>query len=107
MRSTNEAGANPLHTTPRLWQSGGVNSQNRPRPLAVRIMVATLGLTVMLIGIAGLFLPLVPGLLLVVPGLALLAGEFVWARRLLDGVKSRVPMPSRASDRPDGDRRAA
>ncbi len=84
-----------------------MNSQSRPRPLAVRIVVATLGGTVVLIGIAGLFLPLVPGLLLVIPGLALLAGEFVWARRLLDGVKNRVPMPSRTGDRSDGDRRAA
>jgi hypothetical protein len=97
----------PFYTIPSMWQSDGVDSPSHPRPLVKRIVVATLGATFALIGIAGLFLPLVPGLLFVLPGLALLAGEFVWARRLLDGVKSRVPLPSRADQRPGSDRRAA
>jgi hypothetical protein len=48
-----------------------------------RVAVTIAGFTLVLLGIAGLALPIVPGWLLIIPGLALLATEYVWARRLL------------------------
>lgn len=55
----------------------------------------------MLGGVAGLALPIVPGWALIVGGLAVLAGEFVWARRLLDGARARLErvVPRRGRDR--------
>lgn len=55
-----------------------------------RMLVAGAGTTVTLVGLAGLALPVLPGWLLIFAGLAILAGEFVWARRLLDGAKARA-----------------
>lgn len=60
------------------------------RPLLVRVGLVALGTIMVLAGLVGLFVPIMPGWLLIIPGLALLAGEFVWARRLLDGAKSRL-----------------
>jgi tellurite resistance protein TerC len=53
---------------------------------ARRIVVATVGATVLVIGLAMLVLP-GPGLLVVPFGLAILASEFVWARRWLAKVR--------------------
>lgn len=55
-----------------------------------RIAVAVAGSTVLAIGLAGLALPVLPGWLLIFAGLAVLAAEFAWARRLLDGAKARA-----------------
>lgn len=60
------------------------------RSLPMRIALVTVGGLLFFIGILGWFLPLMPGWPLVIAGLAILAGEFVWARRLLDGVKERL-----------------
>jgi hypothetical protein len=48
-----------------------------------RIAVTIAGSLLVLAGLAGLILPIVPGWLLIIPGLALLATEYVWAQRLL------------------------
>jgi hypothetical protein len=51
-------------------------------------------------GITGLILPVIPGWIWLIPGLMLLAREFVWAQRLLDWLKARLPerlSPSKAS----------
>lgn len=37
----------------------------------------------LLVGLVGLLLPILPGWLLLIPGLLLLASHFHWARRLL------------------------
>jgi hypothetical protein len=42
---------------------------------------------VLLIGIAGLALPILPGWLLIFAGLAILGTEYVWAQRLLRKAK--------------------
>ena len=52
-----------------------------------RIAVAVIGGTVLLIGLAAIFLPLVPAFVLVPAGLAILATQFVWARRWLKKAK--------------------
>jgi putative transmembrane protein PGPGW len=54
---------------------------------AKRIVKIVVGCTLLLVGAALLVLP-GPGLLVIGLGLALLSAEFVWARRLLDRIKS-------------------
>ena len=48
-----------------------------------RVAVTVAGGLLVLAGLAGLILPIIPGWLLIIPGLALLATEYVWAQRLL------------------------
>jgi hypothetical protein len=48
-----------------------------------RIAVTIAGVVVLLIGVAGLALPILPGWLLIFAGLAILGTEYVWAQRLL------------------------
>ena len=45
------------------------------------------GWLLVIAGLAGFVLPVIPGIPLLLGGLALLAGEYVWARRLLERVK--------------------
>jgi tellurite resistance protein TerC len=56
---------------------------------AKRIIVAVIGATVLL---AGVFMVVLPGpAVIVIPaGLAILASEFVWARRLMRNVKKII-----------------
>ena len=49
---------------------------------AKRVIKIVIGFTVVLIGIAGLFLPFLQGIITIVLGLAILGTEFVLARRL-------------------------
>ncbi|MGH8958757.1 MAG: PGPGW domain-containing protein [Acidimicrobiia bacterium] len=60
------------------------------RPLFIRIAAVVAGTILVLAGIIGLLLPVVPGWLMIIPGLAILATEFVWARRLLDTAKAKA-----------------
>lgn len=55
-----------------------------------RLAVTVLGLVLVLAGLAGIVLPLLPGPLLVFAGLAVLATEYVWARRALDVTRRRA-----------------
>ena len=50
---------------------------------AKRIIKIVTGFTVVLIGIAGLFLPFLQGIVTIIVGLAILGTEFVWAKRLM------------------------
>ena len=59
-----------------------------------KFFIALMGGTVLLIGIAFLVLP-GPGLPVVAAGLAILATEFVWARRALRKAKGTVAKASR------------
>lgn len=54
-----------------------------------RIAVTAVGATVLVAGIAMLALP-GPGILVVLLGLAILASEYVWARRALDLAKRKA-----------------
>ena len=54
-----------------------------------RIIVTVVGFTVLFIGIAMIVLP-GPAFIVIPLGLAILAGEFVWAKNLLERVKSKV-----------------
>jgi hypothetical protein len=48
-----------------------------------RIAVTIAGVVVLLIGIAGLALPILPGWILIFAGLAILGTEYGWAQRLI------------------------
>jgi uncharacterized protein (TIGR02611 family) len=56
---------------------------------AKRVITAVVGFTVLLLGVVMIFLP-GPAMLVVPIGLAILATEFVWARRLLKKAKARL-----------------
>jgi tellurite resistance protein TerC len=56
---------------------------------ARRLVVAVIGGTVLLVGVAMIVLP-GPALVVIPLGLAILATEFVWARRLLERVREQV-----------------
>ncbi len=43
------------------------------------------------LGIAGLFLPVLQGILFLLIGLVLLSSEYVWAHRLLNKLKQQFP----------------
>ena len=55
---------------------------------ARRLVILVVGLTVVAIGTAMIVLP-GPAVVVIPVGLAILATEFVWARRLLDNLKER------------------
>ncbi len=54
-----------------------------------RLVIAVLGFTVSLIGVAMIVTP-GPSILVIVLGLAILATEFIWARRLLNQIKGQL-----------------
>jgi uncharacterized protein (TIGR02611 family) len=54
-----------------------------------RAVVAVIGFTVLLIGLAMVVLP-GPAIVVIPLGLAILATEFVWARRLLEKARSSI-----------------
>lgn len=52
------------------------------------------GVAMLVVGLAGWVLPIVPGWLFVIPGLMLLGREFHWARKTLQWLKNRLPKKS-------------
>lgn len=61
-----------------------------------RVGVTIVGGVLLLAGLAGLLLPIVPGWLLIIPGLALLATEYVWAQRLLRLAREKAEQAKKA-----------
>ena len=55
-----------------------------------RIGVTVAGVVVLLVGLAGLVLPVLPGWVLIFVGLGILATEYVWAQRLLHLTKDKA-----------------
>ena len=56
---------------------------------AKRMIVIIFGFTILLLGIALLFLP-GPGILIIILGLFILSAEYVWAKKLMNRVKDGV-----------------
>jgi tellurite resistance protein TerC len=56
---------------------------------AKRLIVITIGFTVLLAGIAMVVLP-GPAVIVIPVGLTILATEFIWARKLLNSLKERI-----------------
>jgi uncharacterized protein (TIGR02611 family) len=69
-----------------------------------RIAITIIGSLILLIGIAGLALPLLPGWALIFVGLGILATEYVWARRLLMKAKRVAQTAADKALRRNGDR---
>lgn len=78
-------------TTPDLWHGGGM----RTRRWLSTAGITTVGSMLVLIGVAGLFLPVLPGIIPIAAGLTLLARRFAWAERLVGNVKRRIPERNR------------
>ena len=62
-----------------------------------KILIATVGFIVLITGIILIVLP-GPASLVIPAGLAILATEFVWARNLLDKIKSKMKKPRQSID---------
>ena len=70
---------------------------------AKRLIILIFGITVICLGIAMIVLP-GPAFIVIPLGLAVLATEFVWAKKLLHGVKERLPHRVRHRVERAGDR---
>jgi uncharacterized membrane protein YbaN (DUF454 family) len=68
------------------------------RAAAKRLAVLLLGWGFILLGIAGLFLPVLQGILFLLIGLIILSSEYVWAHKLLQRLRQRFPSVSRKAD---------
>ena len=62
-----------------------------------RLVIAVIGMTVLLIGVAMIVLP-GPAIVVIPIGLGILATEFVWARRLLTKAKSTLGKIKKGGD---------
>ncbi|WP_313676158.1 TIGR02611 family protein [Mycolicibacterium sp.] len=77
------------NTDRRRWTHHRERLRQRPTlDFSYRVVVAVVGLTVLLVGIAAIPYP-GPGWAIVFLGLAILASEFYWARRTLTYTKDR------------------
>jgi uncharacterized membrane protein YbaN (DUF454 family) len=65
---------------------------------AKRMLVLIVGWGFILLGIAGLFLPILQGVLFLIVGLIILSSEYVWAHHLLNRLRQRFPKISRIAD---------
>ncbi len=59
--------------------------------LVKRVVVLALGWGLVVLGVVGLFLPILPGFLFLLIGLALLSSESATARRILERLRARYP----------------
>lgn len=55
------------------------------------VLMLVAGWLCIVVGIAGLVLPFIPGMVLIVTGVMLLAQSYSWARSLLDRIYRRFP----------------
>jgi len=67
----------------------GITKSQRPFR---RIAVIVLGWVLILLGIAGLVLPVVPGAVLIVSGALMLRPQHAWLRRALEECRVRFPV---------------
>lgn len=67
--------------------------------LTKRILTLIAGWIFILLGIVGLFLPVLQGVLFLLVGLIILSSEYVWAHNLLNKIRNRFPKLGRTADR--------
>lgn len=67
---------------------------------AKRLIVTVIGFTVLVAGMAMIVLP-GPAVVVIPIGLAILATEFIWARKLLITVKERIERITKGNGRQD------
>jgi len=70
----------------------------KPRSLWKRVALLVAGWGFVVLGLLGLFLPILQGLLFLAIGLYLLSLEVGWVRRLLHRLRARYPRFGRALD---------
>ncbi len=63
-----------------------------------RILISITGWAFILLGIVGLFLPILQGVLFILIGLVILSSEYVWAHHLLRRIKERFPKLGHVAD---------
>jgi uncharacterized protein len=63
-----------------------------------RVLVLTVGWGFLLLGIVGLFLPILQGVLFILIGLIILSSEYVWAHHLLAKLRERFPKIGKIAD---------
>ncbi len=68
------------------------------KPQIKRIVLLLFGWGFILLGIAGLFLPILQGVLFLLIGLFILSSEYIWAHRLLTRLRERFPAFGRKAD---------
>lgn len=64
-----------------------------------RVLLLMTGWGFILLGIMGLFLPVLQGILFLLIGLVILSSEYIWAHRLLRRLRERFPKMSQHADR--------
>ena len=69
--------------------------ENKPYKIVRKIVIAIVGVSVLLIGAAMIFLP-GPAIVVIPVGLAILATEFAWAKVLLNKLKEKIPWKTTA-----------
>jgi uncharacterized protein (TIGR02611 family) len=69
--------------------------ENKPYKIVRKIVIAIVGVSVLFIGAAMIFLP-GPAIVVIPVGLAILATEFAWAKVLLDKLKKKIPWKTTA-----------
>ena len=67
-------------------------------PYAKRLAILIVGWGFILLGIVGLFLPILQGVLFLVVGLIILSSEYVWAHHLLTQLRERFPKIGHAAE---------
>ena len=63
-----------------------------------RILILIVGWAFIVLGILGLFLPILQGVLFLLVGLIILSSEYAWAHRLLAKLRDRFPKIGRTAD---------
>jgi uncharacterized protein len=63
-----------------------------------RAVILVVGWCFILLGIVGLFLPVLQGLLFLFVGLVILSSEYAWAHRLIARLRERFPKVGRVAD---------
>ena len=81
-----------------ILRAGSDPADTAMNPVLKRGLVLILGWLFILVGIAGLFLPVLQGILCIVIGLMILSSEYVWARKLLRELKARFPKVAQVSE---------
>ena len=60
-----------------------------------RVALIVAGWSLLLLGVVGIFLPVLPGALFLLVGLSILSVEYEWARRWVTALRNRFPAADR------------
>ena len=69
--------------------------ENKPYKMVRKIVIGIVGVSVLCVGAAMIFLP-GPAIVVIPVGLAILATEFAWAKVLLHKLKEKIPWKTTA-----------